>query len=234
MLETPLVKSKSPTLKAQKTKDHIYQVALKLFSEEGFEHSTMREIAKHAGVALGAAYYYFQSKEDIVMYFYQQNQDQLTANARQICIQNPKLEGRIKGVLKMQFEHFAPYRGLFKVLARIGGDANHPLSPFSEDTVGIREKSIHVFKEATEGAKIKIAPDLRSHLPYLLWLYQMGLIYFWINDSSKNQWRTQKLLEASWSILAKLIKHSHLPVLSSVKKVVLKLLKDLKTDKEVA
>ncbi|HXN93618.1 MAG TPA: helix-turn-helix domain-containing protein, partial [Candidatus Acidoferrales bacterium] len=54
-----------PTLSAahkgvgEKTKTAILQTALELFRRRGFEVTTMRDIARAAKLATGAAYYYF-------------------------------------------------------------------------------------------------------------------------------------------------------------------------------
>ena len=42
------------------------QLALKLFAEQGYEKTSLREIAEQLGVTKAALYYYFKSKEDIV------------------------------------------------------------------------------------------------------------------------------------------------------------------------
>ena len=39
---------------------------MRLFRENGYEATTMRAIAKEAGVATGNAYYYFGSKEELI------------------------------------------------------------------------------------------------------------------------------------------------------------------------
>ncbi|PYT48006.1 MAG: TetR family transcriptional regulator, partial [Acidobacteria bacterium] len=46
----------------EKTRELILQTALRLFRGCGFEITTMRDIARAAEVATGAAYYYFPSK----------------------------------------------------------------------------------------------------------------------------------------------------------------------------
>src|SRR5947207_13778872 len=61
------------TKKAAETERKILQAALDLFREEGFDDATMRAIAARAGVATGAAYYYFPSKDAIVLAFYEQS-----------------------------------------------------------------------------------------------------------------------------------------------------------------
>src|ERR1700685_3927581 len=61
------------TPKAEETGLKILEGALALFREQGFESATMRAIAERAGVATGAAYYYYPSKEAIVTDFYQRS-----------------------------------------------------------------------------------------------------------------------------------------------------------------
>src|SRR5262245_57701400 len=61
--------------KSEKTREKILDTALTLFRKQGFDGTTMRDVAKQAGVALGAAYYYFPSKEALVMAYYERIQD---------------------------------------------------------------------------------------------------------------------------------------------------------------
>ena len=48
------------------TRQRILDVALDLFVEQGYEKTSLREIAEGVGVTKAALYYHFQSKEDIV------------------------------------------------------------------------------------------------------------------------------------------------------------------------
>ena len=63
-------RTKPAKAKAEGTRERIVDAALELFREKGFDETTMRDIAAAAGVATGAAYYYFRSKEELVMAFY--------------------------------------------------------------------------------------------------------------------------------------------------------------------
>ena len=65
-----------PEPKSRQTRALLFQTALRLFREKGFEATTMRDIAAKARTALGAAYYYFPSKEAIVQDYYQSVQDE--------------------------------------------------------------------------------------------------------------------------------------------------------------
>jgi AcrR family transcriptional regulator len=52
--------------KKQKTRDTIATVALELFAEQGYEHTTIAEIAEAAEVSPRTIFAYFASKEDIL------------------------------------------------------------------------------------------------------------------------------------------------------------------------
>ncbi|GAB4556847.1 MAG: TetR family transcriptional regulator FadR [Anaerolineae bacterium] len=50
----------------------ICRSALDLFREKGFEKTTVEEIARHAGVAKGTFFNYFETKEDVLLYLGEQ------------------------------------------------------------------------------------------------------------------------------------------------------------------
>lgn len=51
------------------TRSRAQKVALELFAEQGYEKTSLREIAERLGVTKAALYYHFRSKEDIVHSF---------------------------------------------------------------------------------------------------------------------------------------------------------------------
>src|SRR5262249_10389121 len=83
-------------------------------------------------------------------------------------------------------------------------DPEHPLSPFSDRTQPIRENDMRFFQQALEGTKVP--KDLAPHLPRLLWLYQMGIILFWIYDRSPEQQKTRSLFDKSLGLVVRLIR----------------------------
>ena len=54
-----------------RTRERILDIALDLFSEKGFDKSSLREIAEQLGTSKAAIYYYFASKDDILMALHQ-------------------------------------------------------------------------------------------------------------------------------------------------------------------
>jgi len=57
--------SKDIVTKGDRTRHSIEEAAYELFLEQGYSATSMRQIAKHAGIALGGIYNHFKGKEDI-------------------------------------------------------------------------------------------------------------------------------------------------------------------------
>jgi AcrR family transcriptional regulator len=212
-----------PTPRAEDTRRRIYESALKLFREKGFEQTTMRDIAANAGVALGAAYYYYSAKEAIVLAFYQEMQESSQEAVLEAMSRHKKLKDRIRCVLEKRLELLAPNRKFCDALFRHAPDTADPLSPFSAETHPIRERAIEHLRIALEGGDLKVPADLKSQLPYLLWLYQMAIILFWLYDRSPRQERTNRLIEKSLGLLINLLRVSSLPLMKPLRQAALEL-----------
>lgn len=65
-------KSNKRTLQSQKTKEKLYQTALKLFTKYGYNTVTVEDITKIAGLSKGTFYTYFKSKDDILLGVFRQ------------------------------------------------------------------------------------------------------------------------------------------------------------------
>ncbi|HME05474.1 MAG TPA: TetR family transcriptional regulator [Bryobacteraceae bacterium] len=209
--------------KSEETRSRILAAALELFRREGFEAATMRDIASAAEVATGAAYYYFASKDAIVLAFYDQASKDMQPRLEAALLRSKDLKERLAGLLRVKLDYFAPSRGLLGALAA-HSDPEHPLSPFSETSRPIRENDIAVFARALHESRTTIPADLQPHLPRLLWLYQMGILLFWIYDRSPGQKRTAALLEQSLTLVVRLIKVANLPLMKPLRKKVLDLI----------
>jgi AcrR family transcriptional regulator len=61
------------------TRARIQHVAVELFSEHGYEGTSLREIAEQLGVTKAALYYHFKSKEDIILSLVEDYQAQMDA-----------------------------------------------------------------------------------------------------------------------------------------------------------
>src|SRR5215467_4843095 len=139
--------------KSDETRARILSAAIDLFRRNGFGQTTMRDIAAEAGVALGGAYYYFDSKDAIVLAFYDQAQQDLQPLLEQALGSAHSLEQRLHALLDVKLRYFEPNRRLLGTLSAFS-DPDHPLSPFSERTQAIRENDMRFFGLALEGTKV--------------------------------------------------------------------------------
>jgi AcrR family transcriptional regulator len=198
--------------KSEESKNRILEAALEIFRERGFEGATMREIAAKAEVAVGAAYYYFESKDAIVMAFYQRAQAEMKTALEKELDRARSLEDRLRGIIAYKLEYFLPNRALLGTLSA-HTDPTHPLSPFSQQTRAIREEDIAFFERAVTDSKVKLPRNVGPYLPRLLWMYQMGIILFWVYDTSPKQQRTAILFDKTLKMLVVTLRLAGLPIL---------------------
>jgi AcrR family transcriptional regulator len=217
--------------KAEITELKILDAALNMFRTKGFDEATMRDVATAAGVATGAAYYYYPSKDAIVLAFYQRSCVEMQPRIENaVAKSSRKLEDRLKALIHAKLEYFAPYRGVLRALLKNGADPAHPLSPFSQNNKSIRAVDIAWFQTILGDCGVRIPEDLEPHLPDVLWMFQMGVIYFWITDDSHGQRRTDRLLALGARIVTSLLKIAGLPLTRPLRKVAIELIEIVKGD----
>ena len=186
----------------------------------------MRQVAARAGMSLGAAYYYFRSKEAIVSAYYDYVQDEHLRRARAAFA---KLEAddfaqRLRIALLTKLDILESDRRLLVALFRYGGDPDHPLSWFGDATRHQRQASEAVFELAV--ADEPLPADLRAAAPRLLWALHMGLILYFVFDDSKRQAKTRRLLEAAVSLVVQLKRLIGNPLLKPFRRRVLSALEE--------
>jgi AcrR family transcriptional regulator len=208
--------------KSEATRLRILTSALELFHERGFEAATMRDIATRAGVATGAAYYYFSSKDAIVLAFYRRAADEMAPQLEDVLSGSADLRKRLAGIIEVKLRYFEPSRRLLTALAA-HVDPLNSLSPFSDQTREIREQDIAVFERAITGTRLRVPEDLKDSLPRIFWMYQMGVILYWIHDASPSQEKTRALIEKSLRIIVRLLQLSTLPLMRPLRRQVLDL-----------
>src|SRR6516164_6070244 len=113
---------------SEETRRQILDTDLSLFRDRGFEQTTIRDIAAKAGLSLGAAYYYFHSKEAIVAAYYHYVQNEHLTRARAAFAQSDELGDRLRAALHTKIDIMEHDRRLLRALFRYGGDPDHPLS----------------------------------------------------------------------------------------------------------
>jgi AcrR family transcriptional regulator len=216
--------------RGEQTRQLILETALRLFRERGYAETTMRAIAKEAGVAVGNAYYYFDSKEHLIQGFYDRNQQAHRAAAEPVLRDETDFAARLRGVLHAGIDVNEPYHSFAGTFFKTAAEPTSPLSPFSAESSPAREAAIAIFREVIDGSSVKLDPELRRDLPELLWLSWMGVVLFWVYDRSPGRRRTRKLIDGVVPLIDRLVSLSRLRVLRPAVRQTLALIETIRHD----
>lgn len=215
------------TPKSEATRTLIVETALRLFQENGYDKTTMRAIAREAGVSVGNAYYYFSSKEQLVQGFYDRITELHEETCAAVLVDERDFGKRLRAVMLAWLEVAAPYHEFGRQFFVNAADPDSPLSPFSTESSPARDAQIALFRRVLEGSTAKVDPELRPELPELLWLYEMGVVLFWVHDRSVGCRRTRMLVDRTVPLLDRVIGLSRLRLLRPVTREIVQLIGDL-------
>ena len=225
---SPMATPNTKPSRGEQTKSNIIDAALGLFEEVGFEATTMRAVAQRAGVSVGNAYYYFDSKDELIQGFYDR------AAERHFAVSVERLDGvtdlaqRIHRHLDSWFEIMAGYHEFASSFFRTAADPTSPLSPFSSESEAARAAAIGRWRTVVSGSDAEIADAVAAELPELLWLYQMGLVMFWVHDRSADQIATRMMAARTVPLVVRAIELVDVPEVRGLVDDLLGLLADIR------
>ncbi len=184
------------------TRLRLYKVAIKLIASKGYDATTLRDIAREAGVSVGLLYRYFPSKRAVVLALYDELSQACAGRASSIPPGNWRT--RFLAALAISMEVLRTERETIAALVPVlVGDADEGL--FAPATAFSRQRVEDLFQYAVSGASDAPSPDDGAALARVLYVTHLAVILWWLLDKSPAQRATDRLL----SLLA-----STLPVVS--------------------
>jgi AcrR family transcriptional regulator len=207
------VEAPARTQRGEQTRAAIFSAALALFKERGYEATTMRAIAGLAGVSLGSSYHYFPSKSHLVLAFYRHVHELHRAAAAPVLDRERELGARLRGVIRAAVMTCEPFHDVSASIFSTVADPASPLNAFGAEATALRDEVIAMYAAVVEGSDARLPADLAAELPRLLWLYQMGVLYFWMLDASPGRLRTLEVVDETCDLIARLVSLSDLPPL---------------------
>src|ERR1700758_1135504 len=128
--------SSSPLNKAERTRERILLTALTLFRTNGYEKTTLRQIAAESGSSLGLAYRYFSCKEEFVLAFY----ESLAAEFIQQIpnLSQGKIAQRFTAAFRLKLALVEPYSEVIGVLLSSALNPNSRIAVLGQASAGIR------------------------------------------------------------------------------------------------
>ena len=215
------------TARGEQSRAAIFDAALALFQERGYEATTMRAIADRAGVSLGSSYHYFASKEHLVLEFYRHTHQLHIAAIEPLMSRETDLAARVKGVLRAVVVTCEPFHAFAGAIFSTVANPASPLNPFGPESRALRDEVIGLYAEVVTGSDARVPADIMAELPTLLWLYQMAILYFWIFDRSIGRLRTLEVIDETTDLIVRLLSLANLPVLRGSRKRVLRLVRSI-------
>lgn len=190
------------TAQGLETRQRLYETAIALITERGYEETTLRDVADAAGVSVGLLYRYFPGKRAVVLALYEELS---TEYARRAAAMNAgKWRDRFVFALETSLDVLRPHRQILVALVpALVGDPEEGL--FAAGTAFSRVRVQQAFQDAMSGAKDAPAPNVAEALGRLLYLLHLSIILLWLLDRSLRQRATGafvSLLEKSLTSLS--------------------------------
>jgi len=192
----------------QAIRNRIVKAALGLFQTKGFDGTTTRAIARKAGIAEGTVFNYFKNKEDIALYFFEQEVGHAVASVRDNeRLRKAPLEEKLFALVEGQLEYLAPYERFIGAALIHALKPSSPLGPFSHRAMELRHRYLGFVEELMEESIPKHKQDPLAFLaPEVFWIYYLGTLLYWLYDSSENKQNTLAFLDRSLTIGVGLLK----------------------------
>jgi AcrR family transcriptional regulator len=188
--------------KSEITRARILDCALTLFRKRGFEQTTMRDIAEAAELALGAAYYYFPSKESLLLAYYARNQTEHEARVGDRLAKGT-LRDKLGLVMHEKLDAVKRERKLLGAIVQRLADPSDPISAFAAETRAVREQSMALFSRALDGESL--SAELKRLAVPALWMLHMGFMLYFIHDKSAEQKKTHQLVDDMLDLVVPLL-----------------------------
>jgi AcrR family transcriptional regulator len=187
-----------PTAQGTAAKERLYATATQLIAVRGYEATTLRDIAKEAGVSVGLLYRYFPSKQAVVIALY----DELSAEyARRAVDMRPgRWRDRFLFALRTSLDVLEPHQMALRALTPVMvGDPEEGI--FSTNTAFSRLRVQRVFEQAVAESSDAPNQPLAEALGRLLYLVHLAVLLWWLLDKSSNQRATTALVSLTQQVL---------------------------------
>ena len=207
--------------KSARTKVAILQQALVLFQRDGYECVTMRDLARACNSSLGAFYYHFKSKEEIVLELFKGSlRGHIIRTQKYLQSRNPSLETAMIWICRDRFKEFDTYRGVLRVLVQ-RLDPQDPVSPWHPSSQPIREQSVALFDDVVNRCLPKLDSKTKRQLARALWLQHLLILGVWSFDRSGDGRDTEVILAQSGRLWKNLPAFVRIPGMKSFLNLVL-------------
>src|SRR4051812_41490737 len=183
--------------KKEKTKRAILKAALELFAAKGFYATTTKAISRKAKIAEGTLFNYFETKEDLALYFFE---EELTgvmewhrANKR---LKKADITEKLFALIEHLLERLEPYEEFIGAVYMRALTPTSKLSPLNLESQDRHLRYLRFIREILSEAETKEEiPALGDFGAYAFGLFQLAILTHWLQDKSPGKEQTLALLD---------------------------------------
>ena len=186
------------TAQGAAARDRLYAIAIRRMAKQGYESTTLRDVAKEAGVSVGLLYRYFPSKRAVIVALY----DELSAEYARRALELPRGRWRDRFIfaLRTSLQVLEPHRIALRALIPVMvGDPEEGV--FAESAVPSRARVLRVFEEAVAGSTDAPPETLAHAMGRLLYMVHLAVLLWWLLDKSTKQRATVALVSLFEQVL---------------------------------
>src|SRR5271169_4760936 len=176
----------------EKTKRAILAAALRLFAEKGFYRTTTKDISRKAGIAEGTLFNYFETKEDLALYFFERELDEVIqwyeSDSR---IQRATLAEKLFAIIQQFLDRLTPYQ---EFIGAVYLRALAPTSKLSPWGIQNQERNVrylrfiwNILTKAEAAGEIPQVGDFGAHA---FGVFHLAMTTHWLQDRSRGKEQT--------------------------------------------
>jgi len=186
----------------EKTKEKIIQSAVELIVQKGYKNSTLRDIAKEAGVSNPTIYNYFATKEKLLYAYVELKHKQSIEILYKIeDFHTYTLREQLQTLIETELELYLEDREFVAQIADMVFESNGINIRKMYDTNALFlqtvEEMIDIAIEANEIA----SPPFKEHFPTLFWDYYIMVVAYWLQDDSEMFENTTQFIDHSLGLM---------------------------------
>jgi TetR/AcrR family transcriptional regulator, cholesterol catabolism regulator len=99
-------------------RETILETAASLFASQGYERTTIRDVARAAGISVAGLYYYVRGKEELLYRICERSFTLVLEALTERLAETPDPRARVRVVIHNHLEHFLRHMSEMKVLTR--------------------------------------------------------------------------------------------------------------------
>ena len=181
----------------EKTRQAILHSALGLFARKGFHRTTTRAISLKAGIAEGTLFNYFRTKEDLALYFFEQELDGLIEwFENDTRLQKASLLEQLFALIERHLDRLRPYEDFIGAVYLRALQPSSRLSPLSLPAQSHHLRYLQFIRGVLARAEdSKAIPTVGDFGAFAFGLFHLAMITYWLQDRSPGKENTLALLD---------------------------------------